>query len=81
MPEDCAKHLGTYYNYDFEFEKNGITKKVEVKSIWGTDTRFARLIHSKSKTHLTSSCKRPYTWTSTRYRVSRLCNSESSLYN
>ena len=57
MPEDCAKHLGAYYNYDFEFEKKGITKKVEVKSIWGTDTRFARLIHSKSKTHLTSSCK------------------------
>lgn len=57
MPEDCAKHLGAYYNYDFEFTKNGITKKVEVKSIWGTDTRFARLIHSKSKTHLTSSCK------------------------
>lgn len=57
MPEDCAQHLGAYYNYDFEFEKNGITKKVEVKSIWGTDTRFARLIHSKSKTHLTSSCK------------------------
>ena len=57
MPEDCAKHLGAYYNYDFEFKKDGITKKVEVKSIWGTDTRFARLIHSKSKTHLTSSCK------------------------
>lgn len=57
MPEDCAQHLGTYYNYDFEFQKDGITKKVEVKSIWGTDTRFARLIHSKSKTYLTSSCK------------------------
>lgn len=57
MPEDCAKHLGAYYNYDFEFSKNGITRKVEVKSIWGTDTRFARLIHSKSPTHLTSSCK------------------------
>lgn len=57
MPEDCAKHLRAYYNYDFEFRKNGLTKKIEVKSLWGTDTRFARLIHSKSKTYLTSSCK------------------------
>lgn len=57
MPEDCAKHLRTYYNYDFEFEKAGISKKVEVKSIWGTDTRFARLIHSKNKEYRTSSCK------------------------
>ncbi len=57
MPEDCAKHLGTYYNYDFEFEKNGVRKKIEVKSIWGTDTRYARLIHSKSADYLTSSCK------------------------
>ena len=57
MPEDCAKHLGTYYNYDFEFEKDGISKKIEVKSIWGTDTRFARLIHSKTTGYKTSSCK------------------------
>ena len=57
MPEDCAKHIGEYYNYDFEFSKNGITKKIEVKSLWGTDTQFARLIHSKSDSHLTSSCK------------------------
>lgn len=57
MPEDCAKHLGTYYNYDFEFEKAGVSKKVEVKSIWGTDTRFARLIHSKNTGYQTSSCK------------------------
>lgn len=46
MPEDMARHLGSYRNYDFEFSKNGITRKVEVKSIWGTNTRFARLIHS-----------------------------------
>lgn len=46
MPEDTAKHLGCYYNYDFEFSKGGIIKKVEAKSIWGTDTRYARLIHS-----------------------------------
>ncbi|MBD5534866.1 MAG: hypothetical protein HDQ99_04280 [Lachnospiraceae bacterium] len=57
MPEDCAKHLRTYYNYDFEFEKAGISKKIEVKSIWGTDTRFARLIHSKNNGYKTSSCK------------------------
>ncbi len=46
MPEDTAKHLGTYFNYDFEFEKNNIRKKVEVKSLWGTNTNYARLIHS-----------------------------------
>jgi len=73
MPEDTARHLGTYYNYDFEFEKNGITKKIEAKSIWGTNTDYARLIHSttskpKGPEHLwtpeqkktyypTSSCK------------------------
>ena len=57
MPEDTARHLGTYYNYDFEFEKGGRRRKIEVKSIWGTDTRYARLIHSKTKSHPTSSCK------------------------
>lgn len=57
MPEDCAKHLGKYYNYDFEFSKNGDTKRIEVKSLWGTDTQYARLIHSKSNDHETSSCK------------------------
>lgn len=49
MPEDMAKHLGSYANYDFEFSKNGESRKVEVKSIWGTNTRFARLIHSTTK--------------------------------
>jgi hypothetical protein len=46
MPEDMARHLGNYANYDFEVSMDGITRKVEVKSIWGTNTRFARLIHS-----------------------------------
>lgn len=46
MPEDTARHLGAYYNYDFEFEKNGVTKKIEAKSLWGTNTDYARLIHS-----------------------------------
>lgn len=46
MPEDMAKHLGAYANYDFEFEKDGVRKRIEVKSLWGTNTRFARLIHS-----------------------------------
>jgi hypothetical protein len=57
MSEDLAQHLGDYYNYDFEFEKNGTIKKIEVKSLWGTDTRCARLIHSLSKDYKTSSCK------------------------
>jgi hypothetical protein len=57
MPEDVARHLGEYYHYDFEFERNGLTKKIEVKSLWGTNTKYARLIHSKTKDYPTSSCK------------------------
>ena len=57
MPEDMARHLGQYYHYDFEFDKDGVTKTVEVKSLWGTDTTYARLIHSKTQDYLTSSCK------------------------
>ena len=57
MPEDTAKHIGTYAYCDFHAEKGGVVKKVEVKSLWGTNTRFARLIHSKGKGYPTSSCK------------------------
>ena len=57
MPEDMAKHIGTYRHYDFEVEKGGVTKKIEAKSLWGTNTRFARLIHSKTENYPTSSCK------------------------
>ena len=46
MPEDMAAHLGSYMNFDFIAEKDGIRKRLEVKSLWGTNTRFARLIHS-----------------------------------
>lgn len=57
MPEDMAKHIGTYAYFDFEVEKHGVAKKVEVKSLWGTNTRFARLIHSLTTGYPTSSCK------------------------
>lgn len=57
MPEDMAQHIGTYLNFDFEVEKRGVKKKVEVKSLWGTNTKFARLIHSKTDGYPTSSCK------------------------
>lgn len=59
MPEDMAKHIGNYAYFDFEVSKGGVTKKIEAKSIWGTDTRFARLIHKKDpkKGYPTSSCK------------------------
>lgn len=46
MPEDMAQHLGNYPNYDFEVSMGVQVRKVEVKSLWGTDTQFARLIHS-----------------------------------
>lgn len=57
MPEDMAKHLGEYCHYDFTFMKNGVSKRIEVKSLWGTDTRYARLIHNKGNGYETSSCK------------------------
>lgn len=57
MPEDTARHIGTYAYFDFEVEKDGVVRRVEVKSLWGTNTRFARLIHSKSRGYPTSSCK------------------------
>jgi hypothetical protein len=49
MPEDMARHLGAYMNFDFLFSKGGVTRKVEAKSLWGTDTRCARLIHSTTR--------------------------------
>lgn len=57
MPEDMARHIGVYANYDFEVERDGVQRKVEVKSLWGTDTRYARLIHSTGVGYPTSSCK------------------------
>lgn len=49
MPEDMARHLGAYKNYDFDVEKNGKLRSLEVKSLWGTNTKCARLIHSTTK--------------------------------
>lgn len=57
MPEDIARHIGEYAYFDFEVSKEGLTKRLEAKSLWGTNTRFARLIHSKNKGYPTSSCK------------------------
>ncbi len=57
LPEDIAQHLGEYHDCDFIFEKNGVKKKVESKSLWGTDTSKCRLIHSVGGRYETSSCK------------------------
>jgi hypothetical protein len=59
MPEDMAKHIGGYAYFDFEVSKKGVTKKLEAKSLWGTNTRFARLIHKKDvrQGYATSSCR------------------------
>ena len=46
MPEDMAAHLGSYMNFDFLVERDGVKKRLEVKSLWGTNTAYARLIHS-----------------------------------
>lgn len=49
MPENVAKHVGTQNYYDFKLEKDGRTYRIELKSLWGTDTTKARLIHTVSK--------------------------------
>lgn len=49
MPENVAKHIGTQNYYDFKLERGGRTYRVELKSLWGTDTTKARLIHTVSK--------------------------------
>lgn len=59
MPEDMAAHLGSYMNFDFMVERDGKTRRLEVKSLWGTNTKFARLIHSTT----TKPKGDPSTWT------------------
>lgn len=59
MPEDMAAHLGSYMNFDFLLERDGVQKRLEVKSLWGTNTKFARLIHSTT----TKPKGEPDTWT------------------
>lgn len=59
MPEDMAAHLGAYMNFDFLIERDGVKKRLEVKSLWGTNTAFARLIHSTT----TPPPGNPTTWT------------------
>ena len=49
MPENVAKHVGTQNYYDFKLEKGGEIFRVELKSLWGTDTTKARLIHTVSR--------------------------------
>jgi len=59
MPADMAQHIGGYAYFDFEVSKGGVTRRVEAKSLWGTNIKCARLIHSLSakKGYPTSSCK------------------------
>jgi len=59
MPEDMAAHLGAYPNFDFLIERDGVKRRLEVKSLWGTNTAFARLIHSTTRAPLGD----PATWT------------------
>lgn len=49
MPENVAKHVGTQNYYDFRLERDSLLYRVELKSLWGTDTTKARLIHTVSK--------------------------------
>lgn len=48
MPENVAMHVGTQEYFDFRLEREGKTYRIEQKSLWGTDTRKARLIHTVS---------------------------------
>ena len=49
MPENVAKHVGTQNYFDFRLEKGAAVYRVELKSLWGTDTTKARLIHTVSR--------------------------------
>ncbi len=49
MPENVAKHVGTQNYFDFRLEKGSTVYRVELKSLWGTDTTKARLIHTVSR--------------------------------
>ena len=49
MPENVAKHIGTQKYFDFLLKKRGAVYRVELKSLWGTDTTKARLIHTVSR--------------------------------
>lgn len=49
MPENVAKHIGTQNYFDFRLEKDSAVYRVELKSLWGTDTTKARLIHTVSR--------------------------------
>ncbi|CAG1006452.1 hypothetical protein BURK1_03298 [Burkholderiales bacterium] len=49
MPENVAKHVGTQNYHDFRLERGQIVYRVELKSLWGTDTTKARLIHTVSR--------------------------------
>jgi hypothetical protein len=49
MPENVAKHVGTQNYFDFRLERRESSYRVELKSLWGTDTTKARLIHTVSK--------------------------------
>lgn len=57
LPKIKSKAADAPDEYPFEFTKNGVTKRIQVKSLWLEDTRYARLIHPKSNRYLTSSCK------------------------
>lgn len=49
MPENVAKHVGTQNYHDFRLERDNQVYRVELKSLWGTDTTKARLIHTVSR--------------------------------
>lgn len=49
MPENVAMHFGTQNYYDFRLKKDLEVVRVELKSLWGTDTTQCRLIHTKSR--------------------------------
>lgn len=57
MPQDVARHIGAYLDFDFVVTRAGEERRVEVKSLWGTNTVYARLIHSKGARYPTSSCR------------------------
>lgn len=56
-PESGGKALELTEGCFISLTKNGVTKRIRLKSLWGENPKYARLIHLKSNRYLTGNCK------------------------
>ena len=57
LPRVRGKAADAPDEYPFEFIKGGVTKRIQVKSLWPEEPKYARLIQPKSNRYLTGNCK------------------------